>query len=283
MKKYSDKELTPVEYGVSPVKISEFSFPPNTPCFPFHWHERLEILVVDSGKLYASCGGHDICAKKGDIIVVNCEQTHSAHTNESPVEYRAFMFELSGLSNSAIEKKEYLEPLMRGRMTFEYFLRDEFLNDIFDKMSSEKHRGDIAFPIYLKSYIYLLLGRLCRYHTESKVVAAVDDKSLYDILEYIEEHFDNAISVKDLSASFGYTESYLCRKFKKATGLSPAKYIVTLRLEKAEKLLLSTEYSCEEIATICGFHDRNYFSRCFSATYGMTPTERRNLGLKYKA
>lgn len=282
MNKYSDKELTPVEYGISPVKISEFSFPPYSPCFPFHWHERLEILIVDSGELYVSCGGHDLCAKKGDIVVVNCEQTHSGYTNASSVEYRAFMFELSGLSNSIVENNDYFEPLMRGRMTFKYYFRDEFLNDIFDEMSSEKRRGDVAFPIYLKSYIYLLLGRLCRCHTENKFVAVADDKNLYEILEYIENHFDKEISVKELSARFGYTEAYLCRKFKKATGLSPAKYIVTLRLEKAEKLLLSTESSCEEIANICGFHDRNYFSRCFSAAYGMTPTKRRNMGRRFK-
>lgn len=282
MRKYSDKELTPVEYGRSPVKISEFSFPPHTVCFPFHWHDRMEMLLVDSGELRVSCGGENIIAKKGDLVVVNCGQTHTAHTEDEPVEYRAFMFELSNLSVAAVEQKEYFEPLLCGRMTFEHFIHDRTLVNIFNEMSLEKTNGGDAFPLYLKSYIYLLLGRLCRYYVKIRLIADTDDKDFYEIIEYIEQNFDTDITVRELSDRFGYNEAYFCRKFKKTTGISPAKYIITLRLEKAEKLLLSTESTCEEIAANCGFHDRNYFSRCFSAAFGMTPTACRNLNKKTK-
>ena len=282
MKKYSDKELTPVEYGMSPVKIIDLSIPPETCCFPFHWHDRMELLYVDEGEMFVSCARQDFVAVRGDLVIVNCGQTHAARTGKSPVRYRAFMFELARLSGTKTEIDGFLEPIMNGRTTFQQLVHDDRLKPIFDAMCSEENKGDFAYPLYLKSYVYLLLGHLCRYYINKKMLADTGDKNIYGILEYIDNNFDAELSVAALSEHFNYTEEYFCRKFKKAVGIPPLKYVNMLRLEQAEKLLLSTELTCEEIAVKCGFHDPNYFSRCFSKAFGMTPTARRNADKKYQ-
>ena len=96
----------------------------------------------------------------------------------------------------------------------------------------------------------------------------------FPIAEYIENHFRENISSKELSRRFGYDEAYFCRRFKSVTGLSPMIYIQILRLEYARRAIKNEKgVKISEISSSCGFSDPGYFARCFKKHYGMTPTE----------
>ncbi len=102
-------------------------------------------------------------------------------------------------------------------------------------MSREKQNGGDGYPLYLKSYIYLLLGRLSRYYVKKRITVDTDDKDFFEMLQYIEENFDSDITVRSLSDRFGYNEAYFCRKFKKTTGLPPRKIYHDLKARKGGK------------------------------------------------
>ena len=70
----------------------------------------------------------------------------------------------------------------------------------------------------------------------------------------------------------GYSRWYFSREFKKNLGLSVPQYVMELRLQQAEELLQSTQYSVKEIAEMCGFRNTAYFIRCFSEMFGVTPS-----------
>lgn len=272
MKKFSQKELTPIQYGISPLKILVFNVMPNSLCFPCHWHERMEILHVDEGEILLNCNGSGYKISAGETAVINSGQTHAGVSGGWNTRYRVFMFELSMLSALETEIEQFLNPLIHGRIIIETKLRDKFLDSIFDSMCREYEKMDFAFTLFLKSDIYRLLGYLCRNYTRSMLISSNGDRKIGEILTYIDDHFDQDISVRSVSALFGYNEAYFCRKFKKAVSLSPAQYILMQRLEAAKKLLLSTDHPIESIAFECGFEDPNYFSRSFSRHAGMTPS-----------
>ena len=69
--------------------------------------------------------------------------------------------------------------------------------------------------------------------------------------------------------------SNLCHLFKQETGVSPIRYTMERRLEKALILLGDSRLSMEEIAKKTGFADRYHFSKAFKSRYGQTPVQMR--------
>lgn len=103
------------------------------------------------------------------------------------------------------------------------------------------------------------------------------DKLAVKIEEYLQEHFAKPINHQQLSEKFGIVPSYLSKIFAKHKGISPAKYIVQLRMAKAKELLLEhPDWLAKDIAEIVGYPDPNYFSRIFKRETGLYPSEFRD-------
>jgi len=90
-----------------------------------------------------------------------------------------------------------------------------------------------------------------------------DKASMHDIiskvLQYIDEHLTESISVSRIAVQFYITPNYLSRLFKKTVGEGCNEYIVRKRIEKAQDLLESTNMKTGKIACMVGYRDTNYF------------------------
>ena len=75
----------------------------------------------------------------------------------------------------------------------------------------------------------------------------------------------------EVSEKFGYNETYFCRRFKEITGLTFTGYLLALRMERAQKLLMETQEEIGTIAWKCGYADVSYFSHCFKKQFGVSP------------
>lgn len=101
-----------------------------------------------------------------------------------------------------------------------------------------------------------------------------NEKIAIQIKEYLNKHYAESINHQVLSEKFGLVPSYLSKVFNKYTGISPSKYIIKLRIEKAKKLLLEhPDRLAKDIADIVGYTDPNYFSRIFKRETGLYPSE----------
>ena len=94
-----------------------------------------------------------------------------------------------------------------------------------------------------------------------------------EALEFIKENFDEDLNTKFLAEKFNYSEEHFCRLFKESTKVTPTNYIKINRLNKAANLLKGRNHSISQVSALCGFNDHNYFTRCFKAHFGKTPTE----------
>lgn len=103
-------------------------------------------------------------------------------------------------------------------------------------------------------------------------------KRLERLLEYIEEHLDEPMTVESLAANMSLSRWQFQRCFREFTGVSVARYVRRRRLTLATSLLLTTEQRQLEVALACGFESEIGFHRAFSAQYGCTPGQfrRRN-------
>lgn len=91
--------------------------------------------------------------------------------------------------------------------------------------------------------------------------------------QFISEHFTERISVKDICDAVGYSKSSVLSSFKREFGVTVNSYLNNMRLERSRKMLESESHTVNEIALSCGFADQSYFSKVFTAKYGMTPTD----------
>lgn len=92
------------------------------------------------------------------------------------------------------------------------------------------------------------------------------------LLRYIETNLHRPLTLEEMAEHIHMTPTYLCRIFKRETGLSPRRYVQKLRLEKAMERLACTDETVYAIAEQLGFESASYFARVFRAEQGMPPS-----------
>jgi AraC-like DNA-binding protein len=99
-----------------------------------------------------------------------------------------------------------------------------------------------------------------------------DNKSVKTAIEFLTEHYDKTISLKELSHEVNYSSYHFLRIFKSATGMSPSEYLLNVKIEKAKKLLKYTNHAITEICYLCGFSSTSYFTQAFKRKTGVSPS-----------
>ena len=119
-----------------------------------------------------------------------------------------------------------------------------------------------------------------RTEPEQEVQPAVPDMSPNDrkfmdkLVELMEQNMDNGeLVVDDLVRELAVSRSVFFKKLKTLTGLAPIEFIKEIRIKRATQLIETGEFNMTQISYMVGINDPRYFSKCFKAQVGMTPTE----------
>lgn len=101
-----------------------------------------------------------------------------------------------------------------------------------------------------------------------------NDIFLAKLMDFMERNMDNSdLIVEDMVNEMALGRTVFFNKLKSLTGLSPVEFIREVRIKRAAQLLKLGAYNITEITYMVGMNDSRYFSKCFKAVYGMTPTE----------
>lgn len=95
------------------------------------------------------------------------------------------------------------------------------------------------------------------------------------IIEVIDAHLYSALTLDQLATLAGLSLSTFKREFQKHFNETPANYIRSRRMQKASELLIISDFSVSEISYQVGYDDSSYFSRLFSQTFNLSPSEYR--------
>jgi AraC-like DNA-binding protein len=100
-----------------------------------------------------------------------------------------------------------------------------------------------------------------------------DDYRIKKVIDYIESHYAEKLTVKEMSGMVGLNSAYFGELFKQETGCTMNRYVMRLRIRKAEQMLRSGEYQVKDAAKYCGYPDIHYFYKHFKMIVGISPSQ----------
>ena len=134
-----------------------------------------------------------------------------------------------------------------------------------------------APPFHLMGHLYLFIDYLSRSSSSQMTTSGrVRDFYIKEALNYIEQNFQNDISVENIASFCGLNRTYFGRIFKETVGKSPQQFLLSYRMAKAAELLKLTALSINDIGNAVGYPNQLHFSRAFKNVYGISPREWRN-------
>jgi len=139
-------------------------------------------------------------------------------------------------------------------------------------------RNSDQTPFHLIGHLYLFLDYLTRSSSSRKVLQTgkLQDFYVREALSFIEQNFQNDISVEDIAAFCNLNRSYFGKIFKDAVGKNPQEFLINYRMTKAAELLKLTELTIGDISNAVGYPSQLHFSRAFKTVYGIPPRQWRN-------
>lgn len=102
-----------------------------------------------------------------------------------------------------------------------------------------------------------------------------EGRVIYSMTRYLQEHLAEDVTLTTLAEEFHLSSQYVSQLFKSEIGVGFLNYLTNVRMEKAKKLLLTTDASIGEVSEQCGYGDYRVFTKVFKNTEGITPTQYR--------
>ena len=133
-------------------------------------------------------------------------------------------------------------------------------------------------PLHLTGYGFLFLDQLVRSSAlrQDSKGKRVRDFYLREAMNFIEQHYQENISVEDIANFCGLNRSYFGKIFHETMGKTPQEFLIHYRMTKACQLLKSTQMSIKDIAAAVGYPNQLHFSRAFHQILGASPRAWRN-------
>jgi len=260
-----------------PVKFHELSNKTTGPYVVLHWHDQIEMVYVKRGTITVGCNMETIMAKPGELIFINMNEPHSYAIIEAPVELICCTIDISMLKGRYITS--YDPEFITSQIIFEKLVsEDSAIISHFLQMWEEEKRKDRGYEFLIKANFYNIIGLMLRYQIKS----IISDKQFHNsnqnleninkVMLFIEEHYNDDLSLDVLAGHLNFNKYYFCRIFKQIAGMSPIKYLNNYRIHKAMSLMQQSTLSISDILTSVGFNNHNYFSKVFKEVTNEAPS-----------
>ena len=153
---------------------------------------------------------------------------------------------------------------------------DRALFDLARSLASESTHAYASGPLFWNEMASAFIDGLLARHTtrfEGRVRGTLGKDVFRRLRDYIEAHLDRPIEVAALARVAGRSRFHFTRIFTQSVGMSPHRYIVHLRLQRAIELMLDGQSGLAEIAASTGFADQSHLSRWTRRVHGVSPSQ----------
>ena len=156
--------------------------------------------------------------------------------------------------------------------------QDSQLHHIAMLLLAELQSDGIMGRLYVESLTQVLVIHLLRHYSTFTQPITFENRSLthtrlQQAIDYIHAHLDRDLSLVEIARVINISPTYFASLFKRAMGISPHKYVVQQRVERAKLLLSKTDLAIADIALEVGFSNQSHLTRHFKGLTGVTPRQ----------
>ena len=258
--------------------------------FTEHHHSAFEISYIRSGSGIYRIGGREVDIQAGDIYLFSTNEVHCITEihGSSPMVLMNIHFEprfIWSPSGNALDQRFLRIFLDRDKDFSNRLDRNNpavaSITDLLLKIHKEACDRPEAYELMIKTHLLNILVLLIRNDSRVTEDAPVPFRSekltqLENAIRYIDDNISTAMTLDELAQKAGMSRTYFSSVFKKLNGMTPWEYIGLKRIERAKRLLRTTDKSVLDISLDCGFNNISQFNRQFKHITGRKPLEYRS-------
>jgi len=264
----------PFEYYLDEIRSYNVGF------IDWHWHYEFEFSIVKTGTVECRVGAERLRLDTGDGIFLNSGTIHSFATEDNgTLADVIFAPEFVARDDTAISCK-FVQPILNSDCAYTIFHRNnkkhreilDCINDVFEAAGQSSPLRELRVEIQtITLWERFLTNMPEKGNTDHTKGSRLIQARTWKMLEYIRNHYSEAISLKDIAAAANISTSEALRCFRVSTSMTPVYYLNKYRLSKAHEELLVTSDSVAAVAAAAGFGSAGYFCRVFRKEFGCSP------------
>ena len=245
----------------------------NRPKLPTYWQKGrrdYQILYVANGKTHFWFDGKEEIVSAGHMVLYKPEeiQKYVYYLEDNP---EVFWIHFTG---SDVKNILAYHGISLDEHVFYCGVLPDY-KALFRKIIQELQLCRYGYEDYIASLFNDILLLVDRQQHEQKKATGNVQEQIERAAAYFNENYNTKISIDDYAESLHISTNWFIHNFKQYAGMSPAQYILSLRMVNAQSLLERTTYNIKEISEIVGYENPLYFSRVFKKEIGKSPAQYR--------
>lgn len=259
-----------------PTKLHDFYIEKNIGVrIDKHWHRSIEILIPFYGSFTLWINGDRVKISAGHIYIINSQDIHSIHGIEGEQIYKGYALQI---------KYDYLKECYNDIDKVYFKQPNSQVNqiilskiiDIIKYYESEDTYNSLRVKSHIQMLVFLLLDNLSMKRVKNIEIRDSKYKNrITKIIKYMEENYQEDLSVTMIAEEFKLSEGYLSKLFKDNLECTIKEYLNRIRLWHAKEELIEKDYPIIDIAIGNGFPNVKSFNQLFKRKYGITPAKYR--------
>lgn len=264
-----------MHYPISLLEPIQYWEKKNT--FKFE-HSRVGIwkmVAIESGRLSFQIEQISGTAQSGDILICPPNIVFYRKVIE-PISFFYCSFRYSNIN--FIQEQQMIQLLFQSfGYKFTPIERDRLFNNYHQLIEFTQKQGSDQnyWTTHYINDVWMLFCKEAKYKDSAQ--GWVHDPVIEKAKKWIEKHAFKDVHLKDIADLLNLHPSQLSRRFQTSVGMTPSRYLLSIRMEKAKSLLIQTDYTLDHIAQLCGYENGFYFSRKFTQFLNMNPSSFRTL------
>ena len=243
------------------------------PKLPTYWQKGrrdYQILYVANGKTHFWFDGKEEIVSAGHMVLYKPEeiQKYVYYLEDNP---EVFWIHFTG---SDVKNILAYHGISLDEHVFYCGVLPDY-KALFRKIIQELQLCRYGYEDYIASLFNDILLLVDRQQHEQKKATGNVQEQIERAAAYFNENYNTKISIDDYAESLHISTNWFIHNFKQYAGMSPAQYILSLRMINAQSLLERTTYNIKEISEIVGYENPLYFSRVFKKEIGKSPAQYR--------
>ena len=223
--------------------------------FFIHSHTYYEMTLYEPFDGYITVNDHTVYPKTAVAILVSPSYFHKGTLTGKGGKYKKLAFGPEALPENLIPETSIVLKNIKP---------DSFIARIYDEISQNADNEDYKKTL-LSAAVCIMLQK------GDKILPTKGSNIGIEAVKIINEKFDNRLTLSDVARELYITPQYLSNIFKAEIGMTFSEYLTSVRLRRAEKLLVETNESISNICESCGYGNYSHFIRSFKKAYGISP------------